>query len=154
VVAAIAADPVWRLVLAGIAATTVAERLWFQATTFLRAQAELRTFALLELAHAALQLAGPLLLALAWGLQGAVAGLALAYGGGLALLSCLQSSTWSRQYGPAFRWTECLLDVQGGRQGWRRRLNKLSCAGWLPHDRGCVSGLPRSKCRASAYAGS
>jgi len=26
----------------------------------------------------------------------------------------------------------------------RRRLNKLSCAGWLPHDRGFVSGLPRS----------
>ena len=27
----------------------------------------------------------------------------------------------------------------------RRRLNKLSCAGWLPHDRSFVSGLPRSK---------
>jgi hypothetical protein len=27
----------------------------------------------------------------------------------------------------------------------RRRLNKLSCAGWVPHDRGFVSGLPRSK---------
>lgn len=27
----------------------------------------------------------------------------------------------------------------------RRRLNKLSCAGWVPHDRGSVSGLPRSK---------
>ena len=24
-------------------------------------------------------------------------------------------------------------------------VNKLSCAGWLPHDRGFVSGLPRSK---------
>src|ERR687891_1852736 len=32
----------------------------------------------------------------------------------------------------------------------RRRLNKLSCAGWLPHDRGFVSGLPRSRGRASA----
>ena len=32
----------------------------------------------------------------------------------------------------------------------RRRLNKLSCAGWRPHDRGFVSGLPRSKGRASA----
>ena len=31
----------------------------------------------------------------------------------------------------------------------RRRLNKLSCADWLPHDRGFVSGLPRSKGRAS-----
>ena len=27
----------------------------------------------------------------------------------------------------------------------RRRLNKLSCAGWIPHDRGSVSGLPHSK---------
>src|SRR3954453_7902596 len=27
----------------------------------------------------------------------------------------------------------------------RRRLNKLSCAGWVPHDRGFVLGLPHSK---------
>src|ERR1700746_1018706 len=27
----------------------------------------------------------------------------------------------------------------------RRRLNKLSCAGWLPHDRGSVLGLPHSR---------
>ena len=27
----------------------------------------------------------------------------------------------------------------------RRRLSKLSCAGWLPHDRGFVLGLPLSK---------
>src|ERR1700757_1715094 len=32
-----------------------------------------------------------------------------------------------------------------GDRARRRRLNKLSCAGWLPHDRGFVSGLPRSK---------
>jgi hypothetical protein len=31
----------------------------------------------------------------------------------------------------------------------RRRLNKLSCADWSPHDRGFVSGLPRSQWRAS-----
>jgi hypothetical protein len=31
----------------------------------------------------------------------------------------------------------------------RRPLNKLSCADWLPHDRGFVLGLPRSKGRAS-----
>ena len=70
------------------------------------------------------------------------------------LLSCSLSSTWSRLYGPAFRRMECLRDVQGGRQGWRRRLSKLSCAGWLPHDRGCVSGLPRSKCEPRHRAGS
>jgi hypothetical protein len=29
--------------------------------------------------------------------------------------------------------------------GQRRRLIKLSCAGWLPQDRGFVSGLPLSK---------
>jgi len=28
--------------------------------------------------------------------------------------------------------------------GQRRRLSMLSCAGWLPHDRGFVLGLPRS----------
>jgi hypothetical protein len=27
----------------------------------------------------------------------------------------------------------------------RRRFNKLSCAGWIPHDRGSVLGLPRSR---------
>ena len=27
----------------------------------------------------------------------------------------------------------------------RRRFNKLSCAGWLPHFRSFVSGLPRSR---------
>ncbi len=84
--AAMTADPVWRVVLAGIAATAMVERLWFQAATFLRAQADVREFATLELAHAVLQLVVPLPLALAWGLNGAVAGLALAYGGGIALL--------------------------------------------------------------------
>ena len=42
------------------------------------------------------------------------------------------------------------VETPGGRRVSRRRLNKLSCAGWLPHDRGFVSGLPRSKGRASA----
>jgi hypothetical protein len=32
-----------------------------------------------------------------------------------------------------------------GDEALRRRLSKLSCAGWLPHDRRFVSGLPRSK---------
>jgi hypothetical protein len=33
---------------------------------------------------------------------------------------------------------------KAGNRTRRRRLNKLSCAGWLPHDRGSVSGLPQS----------
>jgi len=36
-------------------------------------------------------------------------------------------------------------DAHGRRRGRRRRLSKLSCAGWLPHDRGFVPGLPRSR---------
>src|SRR5246127_1461878 len=38
-----------------------------------------------------------------------------------------------------------LIGAHSRRQARRRRLNKLSCAGWLPHDRGFVSGLPHSK---------
>ena len=65
------------------------------------------------------------------------------------LLSCLLSSTLVasvrqsalRQSG-IFR---SGMPMAGGRAA-RRRLSKLSCAGWLPHDRGCVSGLPRSRC--------
>jgi hypothetical protein len=34
----------------------------------------------------------------------------------------------------------------------RRRLSKLSCAGWLPHDRGFVLELPLSRRRASAWS--
>ena len=34
----------------------------------------------------------------------------------------------------------------------RRRLSKLSYAGWLPRDRGFVLGLPRSKGRASTVS--
>jgi hypothetical protein len=30
--------------------------------------------------------------------------------------------------------------AHGKRRGLRRRLSKLSCAGWLPHDRGFVLG--------------
>jgi hypothetical protein len=42
----------------------------------------------------------------------------------------------------------------GWRRVSRRRLNKLSCAGWLPHDRGFVPGLPRSKDERRPAAGS
>ncbi len=86
ILACLISDPTWRVLLAGIAATAVLERLWFHAATFLRAQAEVREFALVELAHAAFQLAAPVTLALLWGLHGAILGLAVAYAGGLALM--------------------------------------------------------------------
>lgn len=86
IMACLTEDPAWRVILAGVAATAVLERLWFHATTFLRAQGGVREFALVELAHAALQLIVPLALALLWGLDGAILGLAVAYGGGLALM--------------------------------------------------------------------
>ena len=47
-----------------------------------------------------------------------------------------------------------LDDVHGRGRAERRRLSKLSCAGWLPHDRGFVLELPLSRRRASAWAGS
>ena len=31
-------------------------------------------------------------------------------------------------------------NAHGKRRGLRRRLSKLSCAGWIPHDRGFVLG--------------
>ena len=36
----------------------------------------------------------------------------------------------------------------------RRRLNKLSCAGWVPHNRGSVSGLPHSRNERRSGTGS
>ena len=44
----------------------------------------------------------------------------------------------------AARGEKVLMRTAGGRTR-RRRLDKLSYAGWLPHDRGSVSGLPLSK---------
>jgi hypothetical protein len=35
-----------------------------------------------------------------------------------------------------------------------RRFNKLSCAGWVPHDRGLVSGLPHSRDEHRSETGS
>jgi hypothetical protein len=43
--------------------------------------------------------------------------------------------------------------AQGRRQGQRRRLASSSFAGWLPHDRRFVSGLPPTRWRASAEPG-
>ena len=51
------------------------------------------------------------------------------------------SPSWLRP-GADFR------DAQGGQRGQRRRLSKLSCAGWIPHDRGFVLRLPQSRGRA------
>ena len=68
-----------------------------------------------------------------------------------SLLSCSQSSPWADGGSPAgaeVGWRMAKRLAGGGVS--RRRLNKLSCAGWLPHDRGFVSGLPRSRGRASA----
>ncbi len=62
------------------------------------------------------------------------------------LFSCLLSRGSIKRN--RFRLSARTLDFEGAhgrRQGQRRRLIKLSCAGWLPHDRGFVLGLPRSR---------
>jgi O-antigen/teichoic acid export membrane protein len=84
--AILADDPLWRAVLAGIAVSTLLERAWYQGATFLRAQASIPEFASIELAHAVLQIAFTVALAWVWGLSGALAGLALAYGSGVAMM--------------------------------------------------------------------
>jgi O-antigen/teichoic acid export membrane protein len=84
--ALLASDPVWRIVLAGLAVTTLAERAFLQGATFLRAQATVSEFAAIELAHALLQLVMTLALAALWGLPGAILGLALAYAAGVAMM--------------------------------------------------------------------
>jgi O-antigen/teichoic acid export membrane protein len=66
------------LALLGIALGLLPDRLWKYALAFLRAAGTLRRFAILELLHAALQLAFTVAFALAWGLFGAFAGFAVA----------------------------------------------------------------------------
>ena len=73
----LAPDPVWRTILAGLAAATVVERAFMQGATFLRAQGTVPEFAAIELAHAVLQLVLTLGLAMLWGLPGAILGLAV-----------------------------------------------------------------------------
>jgi hypothetical protein len=47
---------------------------------------------------------------------------------------------------PAATGASSVLAVpRAGGRALRRRFNKLSCAGWLPHFRSFVSGLPRSR---------
>lgn len=84
--AALTGDPTWRAILAGLAVSTLVERLYFQGGTFLRAQATIPEFATIELGHAALQIVLTVALAWAWGLPGALAGLALGYAGGIAMM--------------------------------------------------------------------
>jgi len=61
------------------------------------------------------------------------------------LLSCSLSRVRTQLFVSAAA-EEVGLEVRtAGDRTRRRRLNKLSCADWLPHDRGFVSGLPRSK---------
>ena len=60
-----------------------------------------------------------------------------------SLLSCSLSRSWAQFCVPQWRRADDGVRTAGDRTR-RRRLNKLSCAGWLPHDRGFVSGLPHS----------
>src|SRR4051795_9852669 len=66
-------------------------------------------------------------------------------------MTCSTSCSHVRRQGIARSFS---LRCGGWRGSWmrtagdrtrRRRLNKLSCAGWVPHDRGSVLGLPRSR---------
>jgi aryl-alcohol dehydrogenase-like predicted oxidoreductase len=66
----------------------------------------------------------------------------------IGLFSCSHSRGRARIFAPPAA-EETWLDAHSRRQTRRRRLNKLSCAGWIPHDRGFVSGLPHSRGRAS-----
>jgi hypothetical protein len=61
-----------------------------------------------------------------------------------SLLSCLLSRILSVLMPPQSGRPE-IHECRKQEAGQRRRLIKLSCAGWIPQDRGFVSGLPRSK---------
>jgi hypothetical protein len=56
-----------------------------------------------------------------------------------SLLSCSLSMGCARLFALASPRRSC-CHAHGRRRGLRRRLSKLSCAGWLPHDRGFVLG--------------
>src|ERR1700756_2562229 len=61
------------------------------------------------------------------------------------LLSCSLSRVQTQLFVSAAAEGAGSEERTAGDRTRRRRLNKLSCADWLPHDRGFVSGLPRSK---------
>jgi len=67
-------DDTWRIALRAVALGVVLEELWIYAMTYLRALRELRRYALLEVANAALHLTAAVVLALLFGLRGAIAG--------------------------------------------------------------------------------
>ena len=58
-----------------------------------------------------------------------------------SLFSCSLSRGSAQFFTPPLRTAPIVVRTAGDRTR-RRRLNKLSCAGWVPHDRGSVSGLP------------
>jgi hypothetical protein len=63
----------------------------------------------------------------------------------LNLLSCSLSRVQTQLFVSAAAEGASSEERTAGDRTRRRRLNKLSCADWLPHDRGFVWGLPRSK---------
>src|SRR5262249_6945639 len=62
-----------------------------------------------------------------------------------SLLSCSLSRVQTQLFVSAAAEGAGSEERTAGDRTRRRRLNKLSCADWLPHDRGFVSGLPHSK---------
>jgi hypothetical protein len=62
-----------------------------------------------------------------------------------SLLSCSLSRVQAQLFVSAAAEGAGSEERTAGDRTRRRRLNKLSCADWLPHDRGFVSGLPRAK---------
>jgi O-antigen/teichoic acid export membrane protein len=75
-----------RETLWAVAVGLLAERLWMYGSSYMRAEGQLRRYAVIELAQAGASLVLTTLLALAWGLTGAYLGFALALVAGLALL--------------------------------------------------------------------
>ena len=80
-------ERVVNVALLGIAVGLLLDRLWSYGITYLRASGGLMRFAVLELAHATLQIIMCLVLALYWGLPGAFAGFAIANLAGIAMFA-------------------------------------------------------------------
>lgn len=76
-----------RTALWGVAATLLLDRLWTYAYTYLRAVGHLKRFATIETLQALLQAALTTVMALAWGLPGAILGMLMASLAGVCLLA-------------------------------------------------------------------